>query len=367
MFGLAANRLRDTPVDSEGGKMGIIVYPHRALARQQDASAPGGLEELCREGGGSASSPLNRSRNSDDEHADSERPQSSSWPADQRESGVERRTFLRRSGTALLGLLLSQGTLRAAKVASPERPSTSRASRREAIAAIPFDRLTPALRTRVKAVVDRPTIYRRLPIQVIECHPDLFVFLVRYPEVIVNMWQLMGVTKVEIKRTGPYKYRAKDGAGTISDVQLVYGTRDKHVFLAEGYYDGPLAPHRITGRCVLVLSSAYSKDAKQHSYVSGRLDVFVQLDNAGAEVLAKTLHPFLGRTADSNFRESMRFLSQLSQVCITNGPGVQRLCSRLTAVDPAVRQQFQQLTTRVNQDAVIQQMMSERPAEAASR
>lgn len=269
-----------------------------------------------------------------------------------------RRQFLKWTGAGLLGALVRPVGLRAA-VASPARPSTSRASRREAVAAIPFARLTRPLRARIQAVVDKPTVYRRLPIQVIACHPDLFVFMVRYPEVIVNMWQLMGVTKVEISRTGPYKYRAKDGAGTISDVQLVYGTREKHVFLAEGYYDGPLAPRRVTGRCVLVLSSAYSKDARKHDYVSNRLDVFVQLDNAGVEVLAKALHPFLGRTADSNFRESTRFLSQVSQVCESNGPGVQQLCARLTAVDPNVRQQFSELASRVNQEAVVRKMMDD--------
>ena len=86
----------------------------------------------------------------------------------------------------------------------------------------------------------QPTIYRRMPIEVVPCDPELYVFLVRYPEIVVNMWQLMGVTKVKITRTGPYAYDTQDGAGTVSQVELVYGTREKHLFLAEGHYEGPL-------------------------------------------------------------------------------------------------------------------------------
>lgn len=268
---------------------------------------------------------------------------------------LARRSFLASVGACAVGLMQSD-VLQAALTASPGRPSTSRASRREAVAAIPFNQLAQPLASRVRSIVDKPTIYRRLPIQVIPCHPQLFVYLVRYPEIIVNMWQLMGVTKVEVKRSGPYKFRAKDGAGTVSDVQLVYGTRDLHLFLAEGYYDGPLAPRRVTGRCILMLSAGFSKDASQQDLVSTRLDVFVQLDNAGVEVLAKTLHPFLGRTADSNFHESTRFLSQVSQVCQTNGPGVQRLCPRLTAVDPQVRTEFAELAAQIRQQNILRSM-----------
>ncbi len=239
------------------------------------------------------------------------------------------------------------------QAAPANRPSTSRASREQAIRQMPLRSLNEPIRSRIQKVVSRPTIYRRLPIEVIPCDPDLYLFLVRYPEVIVNMWQLMGVTKVVIKRTNAYAYDARDGAGTVSKVELVCGTRDQHLFLAEGYYDGPLMPRRVTGRCVLLLTSAYSRDAKQRSFVSNRLDVFVQVDKVGAEIVAKTLHPLMGRTIDTNFAESVRFVSQVSHVAESNGPGVQRLVSRLNTIEPEVRTQFAQIASAINQRAIL--------------
>ncbi len=244
---------------------------------------------------------------------------------------------------------------------SPNRPSTTRASQDQAVHDMPINSLPEPIRAKIQQIVVKPTIYRRLPIEVIPCDPDLYVFLVRYPEVIVNMWQIMGVTKVVVKRTNAYAYDAQDGAGTVSQIELVYGTREKHLFMADGYYEGPLLPRRVTGRCVLLLNSAFSRDAQQRPFVSNRLDVFVQLDNVGAEIVAKTLHPLMGRTIDKNFSESARFVGQLSHVAETNGPGVQRLVSRLDRIDPGVRTQFAQITSAMNQRAALRNIGS--PAE----
>jgi hypothetical protein len=254
---------------------------------------------------------------------------------------------------------------RVADANTPSRPNTTRTAREEAQREVPLTNLQEPLRSKIRQIVMQPTVYRWMPIEVVPCDPDLYVFLVRYPEIVVNMWQLMGVTKVTIQRTGPYAYDAKDGAGTVSQVELVYGTREKHLFLAEGYYDGPLLPRRVTGRCAVMLSSAYSLDQAHQDYISNRLDVFLQVDKVGAEIVAKTLHPLMGKTVDSNFSETIRFLSQVSHVAESNGPGVQRLVTRLTNVEPSVRDRFSQITTTLNQRAIMRAMSEarEEPAE----
>jgi hypothetical protein len=245
-----------------------------------------------------------------------------------------------------------QGT---ASAAVPLISNASRAARDEAIRQMPLNMLAEPVRSKIQAIVDRPTLYRRLPPQTFLCEPNLYLFLIRYPEVVVNMWQLMGITRVKLQRTGPFKFDASDGAGTTSRVEIVYGTRQQHLLFAEGFYNGPLVPRRVTGRCVLLLSTGYSQDEQQQESVSHRLDVFVQIDNLGIEVIAKTLHPLLGRTADNNFVESTKFLSQVSRVVETNGTGVQRLATRLTNIDPAVRQKFAELASEINQEAILRQ------------
>jgi hypothetical protein len=218
---------------------------------------------------------------------------------------------------------------------------------------IPFDQLTPDAKDRIWSVVSEPSIYRRLPVTVVDSDPDMYLFLIRHPEVIVNMWDLMGVTKVQVQRTGDFTFSATDGAGTASRVELIYGDREKHVLYAEGAYEGHLLRRLIRGRCVMVLKSDYRQTMDQRTYVTNQLDMFVQLDNIGAELIAKTLHPLVGKSADHNFVESTRFLSQVSQAAETKGVKMQQLADRLLKIDPEVREQFSMLTEVVSQRAAM--------------
>src|SRR5436190_23442273 len=96
------------------------------------------------------------------------------WPARARQLAA---------GTLLLLALVAQQA-----AAKPPAATNSPAAKREAIAAIPFDKLEANMRRKVSAVVTNPSIYRRLPVQVTDCDPDLYLFLVRHPEVVVNIW-----------------------------------------------------------------------------------------------------------------------------------------------------------------------------------
>ena len=224
---------------------------------------------------------------------------------------------------------------------------TGRAAREEAIRAIPFDQLTPEVQNRIAAVVSKPSVHRRLPVKVIDCDPSLYLFLVRQPEVVVNIWELMGITQIGLKRAGPFSFVATDGMGTKSKADLVYGTNDTHLVYAEGVYDGPLLRKPINGRCVLLLRSGYVETAEGRVHVTNQLDVFLQLDHVGLDILAKTIHPFFGRVADLNFVQTVAFLERISRTAERNGPGMQRLANRLTKVDASVREQFAELTASI--------------------
>lgn len=236
-----------------------------------------------------------------------------------------------------------------ASAASPEL--VDRNTYDDAVRNIPFDRLTDEAQGKLWRIVSQPSLYRRLPVTRVQSDPDLYLFLIRQPEVVVNMWALMGVTKVKIRRTGDFTFDANDGAGTASQVELIYGDRETHVMLAEGNYEGPLFKRLIRGRCVLLLRTGYGRASESETEVTHQLDMFVQLDNVGAELIAKTLHPLVGQAADHNFVEATRFLGQVSQAAATRPTGMRQLAGRLTKVDAPVRDRFASLCADIYQRA----------------
>ena len=207
-------------------------------------------------------------------------------------------------------------------------------------------------------MLDKVSIYRRLPAQVCHCDPSLYLFLMDHPEVLVNIWQAMGITAMSLHPTGPGAYKIDDGAGTQSDLQILYRDRNTHLVYAEGIYNGPVLKRPVKGRCIVLLRSGYSQQENGAEFVTNRIDAFIHLDRVGAELVAKTFQPLVGKSADENFSEATGFLTRLSLAAEQNPPGMQRLAQHLTRIDPVLQQQFIMLTAAIGDKAVARTVAS---------
>ena len=263
------------------------------------------------------------------------------------------RTRLLRTGLALIcGIWLS--VFMSASSAGEEKHTSgtsSKSLRKQTVNSLPLGELTPETRDKINFVVQRPSVYRRLPVTSISADADHFQFLVRHPEVVVNIWQLMGVTQMQTERTGPYTINSNDGAGTISTIELIYGTENLHIFYGTGTYEGPILKRKLNGSCVLVLRSENQTGRDGIATQTSQLDVFLKIENATAGLIAKTIQPLVGTTADHNFVESLKFIQRLNKTTQRNGPGVERMSHRLD-VDPAVREKYAEVIDKVFQRAI---------------
>ena len=93
---------------------------------------------------------------------------------------------------------------------------------------------------KVRSVIDGTNIYRRLPTSAIDCDPHLFLFLTRHPEIVTNIWAKMGLSNVDLRRTGVHSFAGNDQAGTEATIKVVYDSFEKQVIVAEGTYDAPV-------------------------------------------------------------------------------------------------------------------------------
>ncbi len=260
----------------------------------------------------------------------------------------------------LIALFLLGGVVQAQTHRDAAKSGT-RAMRAEAKRAVPYDQLSAAVRKRIWEVVENPSIYRRMPAEPMRCDPDLFVFMVRNPEVIVNIWKLMGITNVALDRIDDHAYTGSDGAGTECVLQLVHSDDHLHLLYAKGFYQGKLLRNKVRGDCVLILRTAYEQDSKGRTVIKNNLDVFLRLESAGVGLLAKTLHPLFGKMADHNFVQSTKFLGRISQSAESNAHGVQRLAERLTSIEPATQAKFSELAAAISDRAIMHESAPEAP------
>ena len=264
------------------------------------------------------------------------------------------RAGLRAFAIPLVGLTLAAicaGTSSAFATDQLTDGSSSKQLRLQTVNSLPYQQLNAQTREKISDILNKPNIYRRLPVTSINADPDYFRFLVRYPEVIVNIWQLMGVTKMATDRTGPYTVDTNDGAGTLSSLELVYGSDNLHIFYGSGSYEGPVLKRKLKGKAVLVLRSENSQGPNGKPVATSQLDIFLKVDNATAGLIAKTIQPLVGTTADHNFVESLKFVERLNDTTSKNGPGVQQMGKKLD-IDDSIRQRFNEVVDVVFQRSI---------------
>jgi hypothetical protein len=255
------------------------------------------------------------------------------------------RGWLARSGALVFAagaFALAVGFARVPVFAAPTDATSSADAREEATRKIPWTRLPDAQRREVEFVVKNTSIYRRLPTRVVDCDPDLFSFLLRRPDVVVNVWQLMGISRVSLERVSDQQFRGSDGAGTTGSVGYVYAdwgadARNLAVIYADGAYDGKPFLTPLRAQTVVLFQSGAVQETDGRRYVTVRVDSFVHIDKVGVELVARTVQPWLAKTADENFMETVDFLSTFSRTAERNPAGMRRLAAKLQGVDEPTR------------------------------
>lgn len=241
---------------------------------------------------------------------------------------------------AMLAALVMATTVRGGESSGA---STSEATQADARRSIPLAKIEPQYRPAVKAVLDDPTIFRRMPTSVVDCRPELFTFLAQNPEVMVEMWRHLGVSHVELTRIDERTCKISDGAGTTGTIVVVEqtceeGAQNRIVMLANGSYTGKPFQQSMTAQCVLVLTSGSKEETNGRRYVAARLDAFIKLDRMGLELVAKAVHPFVGQTADRNFTDTMLFVSNLSYTAEKRPEAIEQVAIDMQNLDQPRRQ-----------------------------
>jgi hypothetical protein len=251
----------------------------------------------------------------------------------------------------------------------PHQPTSSPAARDDAIQSIPFEKFDAASRAKVSSVLNNVTVFRRLPVRVVGCDPDFYLFMVRHPDVMVNLWEVLGLAQLKLRQTGPDTFEVAETEGTKANMQYLYRSHDTHVVYGEWSYTGSLLPRTIHGKCLAILRSGYVRETDGRYYITSRLDAFLSVEPGAVELLTKTLQPLVVKNVDANFVQTVAFVGSLSRTAEVNGRGLQRLTAKLTQVRPEVRQEMSDMVSAVAQKAAAAnpRQSSSGPSQVASR
>jgi hypothetical protein len=220
--------------------------------------------------------------------------------------------------------------------------SSSREARRRAIDALPLERMPASSRAAVEKALRTTTLYRHLPLETFPCDAALLDFALEHPEAIVDIWRVLGISRLTLDPAGPEQWRLADGYGTTGAIRLLHRDRQggggRLVFHGRGAYAGPLSPKPLTGSCLLLVRyRPADAGADGHARQTVEIDAFLDVDGMGLEIVTRSLQPLIVRSAASNLHEICVFMETLSDAAANNPAGIARLASRLTRTDPEDR------------------------------
>jgi hypothetical protein len=247
-----------------------------------------------------------------------------------------------------LPIFMVRGASGAEKIQDPAQAQTSEAVKQIVIQSLPIDKLDAQGQAKIQSVITNVTMFRRMPVQVIDCDPDLYLFVIKHPDVVVNTWRALKISQLQLKEIGKDKYQLKEVSGTTADLEFLYRSHDTQILYAEGNYEGPILKQKVKGRAIFVLKTGYVRETNNRYYITSRLDALLSVDPGAVELVTKTLQPILGKIADNNFNQSVSFVSSLSRTIELNSPGVQRLALHLPDVQPEVCKSFASLADTIS-------------------
>ena len=253
--------------------------------------------------------------------------------------------------------------------------SSGRDAREAARRAVPLQGMDAADRRAAEKVLRNPTLFRRLPVESFTCDRALLDFALDRPEVVVDIWRVLGISRLSLDPVAPRQWNMSDGWGTVGTIRQLHHERTPEggtlVLLGEGGYKGSLSPQPLSGSCLLLVryrpTAAGQDGISRHSM---QVDAFLDADGVGLEVVTRTLQPLIVRSSASNLHEICQFMSSLTAAAAENPLGVTRLAGRLTKVDPADRQTFAALARDIGTGAppAVDSIAAEKlPAKLAAR
>lgn len=179
-------------------------------------------------------------------------------------------------------------------------------------APVPLDELAPPMRERVRAVLDRPTLSSRGPLEAFHCRPGLYYWLLDHPDLAVRLWRGLGAKCADIGATGENSFIWKDAQNGEVHWQTVLRTARQRVWYAEGKVrPGVLLPS-VPIRAVVVLNHQEGADGSGKPAVRHQMDLVLHTDSRAINLATRLFGASAPRLAEEYVGQLEMFFGGLA-------------------------------------------------------
>ncbi len=171
--------------------------------------------------------------------------------------------------------------------------------------------LPEGLREEIRAIVEKPTLAARGPIETFPCRPDQYFWLLDHPDRAVVAWRRLGAKCVSITDLGNGLFGWADDQSSKVTWQTLYKDPEKRLWFAQGKVrPGPLLP-LIPVRVVVLLHHRERPASNGPALIQHRTEMYVHTDSKTAALVTKMLGASAPRMAEQGLGQLQMFFSAL--------------------------------------------------------
>jgi hypothetical protein len=232
-----------------------------------------------------------------------------------------------------------------------EQGTSTKAAREQARQAFPLGQLNAEQQRLANSVLGDISLFRRLP--TVKCPVDsrVYQFFIEHPEVAVQVWKVLGISRLELRRTSPTTFFADTGDGSTGNIHLLLKTPTQCVVYCDGMFKSPVLARPIKARTIVVLNSTFQTQTDGLQSVTHSVDMFVSFPSLAVETIARLVSPLSYKYADRNMEEISSFL-RMMDLSMSRQPGwVEQVVILMEGLQPECRDRLLKLTAEVYVEA----------------
>jgi hypothetical protein len=214
----------------------------------------------------------------------------------------------------VFGGLLLTGLVYVTQAAPAQTGLSSRSHSENTFAplCVPVEALTGEARERVRAVVEHPTLATTGPVEIFNCQPTTYRWLVDHPDQGVRLWRCLGAKCTEIVDRGNGCFGWQDGEGSEVHWQTVLRSSRQRVWYAEGSVRPGFLLPTISVQAVVVLEFTEGTDPKGKSAVRHQMSLVLHTDSQAATLATRLIGASAPRMAEQYVGQMEMFFGALA-------------------------------------------------------
>jgi hypothetical protein len=176
---------------------------------------------------------------------------------------------------------------------------------------VALEEIPAAVRDKVRAVMEKPTLTTRGPTEVFTCRPAIYYWLLDNPDQAVRLWRLLGAKCTDIDRetTG---FCWHDTQGSKLHWDTVLRSPQQRVWYAEGKVNpGKLLP-TVDVQAVVVLTHTEGTDNTGKPAIRHQIEMYLKTDGKAVSMAAKIVGASSPRVAEQYLGQMEMFFAALA-------------------------------------------------------